>query len=363
MGCGGSKSQTATTTDNPMTVAKPAETKVDPKSFYANYTLGEHLGKGKFAEVKKCTHSATKQVYAAKMLIKAKMDEEDLKALVDEVQIMQRIKHPNLISLVDFYDEEDVYILVQELATGGELFDRIVKDVCYSEEKARKYVKTLAQAVGYLHDNDIVHRDLKPQNILLDSQREDAELKVADFGFAKETEDSLLQTACGTPDYVAPEILQGKSYGSTVDCWSLGVIFYILLCGYPPFYGDNQTELYTAIKSASFEYDPEDWGHISAQAKDLIDKLLVVQPSQRLTCKQVLKHPWVVAGDLSTSDMGHMKSNLAKFNARRKLKASMNTVRSTVRMRMLMGAKSASRSETPTASGAEESKTGETAEA
>lgn len=375
MGCGSSAPKDVETKENPMMAngksgasagAGGAGASADappPTSFFAHYELQEKLGKGQFATVRKCVHLKTRQVYAAKCILKANVkDDADLAALVDEVSIMKRLRHPNLVRFVEFYIEPDTYYLVQELMTGGELFDRIVAKGVYTEDEARGYVRTLTRAIQYCHNNNVVHRDLKPENVLLTTERDDADVKIADFGFAKTTDESksfLLETACGTPGYVAPEILLGKRYGQEVDCWSLGVMFYILLAGYPPFYGDSKDELYANIKSGTFEYDPEEWDAISADAKDLISKILVVDPKKRLTCDQILEHPWLKAAGTGTADLAHTRAKMRSFNARRKLLAGMHTVRTTVRMKMLLAAtKKAAAAPAPAAptTGADEKK-------
>ena len=160
----------------------------------------------------------------------------------------------------------------------------------YNEREARDLVKLLLEAIKYCHDANVVHRDLKPENLLLTSKDDDASIKLADFGFAKRVEFNSegLVTACGTPGYVAPEILEGKSYGKTVDIWSIGVITYILLCGYPPFHDDNHNALFKKIKKGKFEFDSPYWDHVSDDAKDLILEMLVVDPEKRCCCLHVV---------------------------------------------------------------------------
>lgn len=166
---------------------------------------------------------------------------------------------------------------------GGELFDRIVDKSYYTEREARDLVLLLLEAIKYCHSYGIVHRDLKPENVLLSSKDDNASIKLADFGFAKklDLDSENLTTACGTPGYVAPEILKGSSYGKTVDIWSIGVITFILLCGYPPFHHDNHNALFRLIKAGKFEFSSPYWDHISDEAKDLINQMLVVDPAKR----------------------------------------------------------------------------------
>jgi len=209
---------------------------------------------------------------AIKVARKASLSEPELRRLVDEVAIMACLDHVHVVRLHAFYEDEDAFYIVTELMTGGELFDRIVVRTVYGEKEARDIVRTMAEALGYMHESGIVHRDLKPENILLSSADEArALIKIADMGFAKRlpdgyvgqgywgpyrsssglapTPDIGLATSCGTPSYVSPEILLGKKYGPAVDLWSLGVISYILLCGYAPFAAPNQTDLFRCVRA------------------------------------------------------------------------------------------------------------------
>ncbi len=257
-----------------------------------------------------------------------------------------------------------------EIISGGELFNRIVEKEKYNEREARVAMIQLATAIAYAHNKRIAHRDLKPENILLKSKDDDTAIKLADLGFAKILKDNneKMMTPCGTPGYVAPEVISGKAYGLPCDIWSLGVIFYILLCGYPPFDAEDQAVLFKQIKAADYKFDPADWSVVSDAAKDLIRKMLLVDPNARLTAEQVrsgvlycddticdtmltsfnsrfvlqiLQHPWMKmdAAQLPAVDLNNAKEQLRKYNARRRLVAAMRVVRATVRARMLMLAK------------------------
>lgn len=177
-----------------------------------------------------------------------------------------------------------------ELIQGGELFDRICEKQKYTEREARQVMYLLSNALTFMHSKGIVHRDLKPENVLLKTKEDDTSIKLADLGFAKilSNPNQLMTTPCGTPGYVAPEVISGHSYGPACDVWSLGVIFYILLCGYPPFADDNQEQLFNSIKKGHYQMDPAEWGVISDGAKDLVRKILVVDPKQRITAAQVI---------------------------------------------------------------------------
>ena len=177
--------------------------------------------------------------------------------------------------------------------TGGDLFDRIVEKEHYSEREASETIKPVVDAIRYCHNMDIIHRDLKPENILYASKEDCSIIKISDFGLARFISGELATTAVGTPGYVAPEIIAGKAYGREVDYWSIGVILYILLCGFPPFFEENNQQLFEMIKKCEYEFPSPYWDDISDSAKDLIKSLLVADPSKRLNADMILRHPWV----------------------------------------------------------------------
>ena len=195
----------------------------------------------------------------------------------------------------------------------------------YSEHEARVAFFQIITALDYCHGKGVVHRDLKPENLLYSDGTEDAALKIADFGLARLFSDEkhmeMMTTMCGTPGYVAPEILKGLKYDSSVDIWSAGVILYILLCGYPPFYEQNNAALFRQIKSGSFDYPAAQWESISQSAKDLIDAMIIVDPAKRWSTKQILESPWMQVEDLGAKSLDHVIPFMKKFNARRKFKA------------------------------------------
>jgi serine/threonine protein kinase len=208
-----------------------------------------------------------------------------------------------------------------ELVTGGELFNRIVELGAYTEEMAVKVVRSLLDAVAYLHSLNIAHRDLKPTNLLLKSVDDDSDVKIADFGLSKILgENALMQTACGTPIYVAPEVLSGEAYEREVDLWSIGVIMYILLCGFPPFFNDGTDVgmLFDQIMTGTFEFPDPYWTNISDDAKNLIKQFLTVDPAKRPTAEEALKHPWIAGG--GSAAKLDVKAKLKEFNSRRKAK-------------------------------------------
>ena len=308
------------------------------------YEIGDELGSGNFAKVKKAKRKAKtadveKEVggkkkvvlkagadVAIKIIDKAKV--EDMQDIQREIEIMNMVDHPNVINLFEIFDEPKKMNLVLELVTGGELFDRIVAKGNYSEKDAATCMSQLCQALDYLHTKKIVHRDLKPENLLYASPADDANLKVADFGLARMlTAGDMMKTACGTPGYVAPEILKNKGYDSgAVDMWSAGVILYILLCGFSPFYEEELPALFDQILHARYDFPSPWWDSISKEAKSLVQALLTLDPKKRMTADEVLKQPWVT-GAASDAPLDSVQKSLRKYNATRKLKkAAFDTI-------------------------------------
>jgi len=238
-------------------------------------------------------HKETGEEFAIKCIEK---HEVDTSRLDTEVEILTQVDHPHIISLKEVFDSPDTLYLVIELVSGGELFDKITEIGAYSEKTAAQLVYNICSAVHYLHERNIAHRDLKPTNLLLKSPDDLTNVKIADFGLSKIVGDNtMMQTACGTPIYVAPEVLSGEAYEKEVDMWSIGVITYILLCGFPPFFddGSNMAQLFDQILNGEYDYPDEYWEDISDEAKDLIDNLLMVEPDERFTAKEAMEHPWL----------------------------------------------------------------------
>mmetsp|Transcript_16508 Transcript_16508/g.31275 ORF Transcript_16508/g.31275 Transcript_16508/m.31275 type:complete len:335 (-) Transcript_16508:1085-2089(-) len=301
-------------------------------SFRDKYSIGKTLGEGAFSVVKEATSRTSRKSYAAKIVTKAKLTKEDEIALKDEISILKDMRHDHIINLYDVFDEESYYYLVTELMMGGELFDRIVTKTFYNEKEARDVCKILFEALDYCHSKNVAHRDLKPENLLLVSRSDDKNIKIADFGFAKKvTSSKCLVTQCGTPGYVAPEILHGVPYGVKADMWSLGVITYILLGGYPPFIEQNQRELFKKIKRGQYEFHTEYWKNISPEAKNLISKLLTVDPDKRLSARNALEDPWITGSDdvLAGIDLGVNLDQFRRYNAKRKVRQAVLTLMAT----------------------------------
>ncbi|XP_066566148.1 calcium/calmodulin-dependent protein kinase type 1B [Amia ocellicauda] len=261
----------------------------------AVYELKEKLGEGSFSEVRLAQDRRTQKLVAVKCIQKRALKGME-SMLENEIAVLRRIKHDNIVSLEEVFETPTKLYLVMTLVTGGELLDRILERGMYTEWDASEVIRQVLDAVCYLHRLGIVHRDLKPENLLFDTPFEDSKIVISDFGLSKMEEQGALSTACGTPAYIAPELLEQQTYGKEVDLWAVGVIAYILLCGYPPFYDDNDTELYRQIVKAEFEFDSPYWDDISDSAKDFISKLLQRDPEKRYTGEQALQHPWI-SGD------------------------------------------------------------------
>lgn len=307
-------------------VGKPKRSK---GTFDDCYALGRELGEGAFSVVREGIHLKTDRAYAVKIITKSKLSDEDESALEDEISILKDLRHPHIIRLYEVYEDSSLHYLVTEMMDGGELFDRIVSKTYYNEREARDVVRVLLEAVNYCHFRNVAHRDLKPENLLLVSGTDDSDVKIADFGFAKRVvSDECLTTRCGTPGYVAPEILRGVPYGTQADMWSLGVIAYVLLGGYPPFNEEDPARLFKAIRRGEYEFHEEYWGHVSQEAKGLISKLLIVDPRERLTAERALRDPWIgLSGEeLEGKDLGTNLEMFRAFNAKRKFKAAVKVV-------------------------------------
>ena len=253
------------------------------------YLLGETLGQGAFGTVRKAIHKLTQQERAIKILKKRQQDE---RKLFLEVNILSKLAHPNIMEIYEFYEDKANFYIVSELCKGGELFDKMTEKGTFKEAEACPIMLQLVSAICYSHSNNIVHRDLKPENIMLDKVGKSPIIKLIDWGGARYfSKNKKMTTIKGTPYYIAPEVI-GEVYDEKCDIWSLGVIFYVLLCGYPPFNGDTDVEIIQNVQKGKFCFPEEEWGIISSEAKDLIKKMLTYEPSKRISAKEVLLHPW-----------------------------------------------------------------------
>ncbi|XP_031812331.1 calcium/calmodulin-dependent protein kinase type II subunit gamma isoform X29 [Sarcophilus harrisii] len=285
--------------------------------------------RGAFSVVRRCVKKTSTQEYAAKIINTKKLSARDHQKLEREARICRLLKHPNIVRLHDSISEEGFHYLVFDLVTGGELFEDIVAREYYSEADASHCIHQILESVNHIHQHDIVHRDLKPENLLLASKCKGAAVKLADFGLAIEVQGD--QQAwfgfAGTPGYLSPEVLRKDPYGKPVDIWACGVILYILLVGYPPFWDEDQHKLYQQIKAGAYDFPSPEWDTVTPEAKNLINQMLTINPAKRITADQALKHPWVCQRSTVASMMHRQETVecLRKFNARRKLKGAILT--------------------------------------
>ncbi|XP_037114918.1 calcium/calmodulin-dependent protein kinase (CaM kinase) II beta 1 isoform X5 [Syngnathus acus] len=297
--------------------------------FTDEYQLYEELGKGAFSVVRRCVKLCTGQEHAAKIINTKKLSARDHQKLEREARICRLLKHPNIVRLHDSISEEGFHYLLFDLVTGGELFEDIVAREYYSEADASHCIQQILEAVLHCHQMGVVHRDLKPENLLLASKCKNAAVKLADFGLAIEVqgEQQAWFGFAGTPGYLSPEVLRKEAYGKPVDIWACGVILYILLVGYPPFWDEDQHKLYQQIKAGAYDFPSPEWDTVTPEAKNLINQMLTINPARRITAQEALKHPWVCQRSTVASMMHRQETVecLKKFNARRKLKGAILT--------------------------------------
>ena len=281
------------------------------------------LGQGSFAIVKLVKEKSSGEERALKIIAKRPLKDNNEKMLKEEIAILGKVEHPHVIKMWDLYETREGVFIVTDLCRGGELFDRLVERVHYNELDARHITRQIFEGIAYLHDHDIIHRDLKPENILLRDKEEPANVVISDFGLSKfiPEDGHLLMTACGSPQYVAPEVLLGSGYGPAVDIWSAGVIAYCLLAGYTPFYGEDQPALFQQILSMEVEFEPEYWADVSGTAKDFILKCLC-RTRQRMTAKEALAHPYLAdLPELHADALPEHKGKCLKESAQRHMTA------------------------------------------
>jgi len=288
------------------------------------------LGEGSYGTVSKATNKSTHAVRAVKSISKAQM--KNLDRFKQEIAIMKMMDHPNIIKLFETFEDHRNIYLIMELSLGGELFDRIIDAGHFTEVQAATLMQQIFRAIYYMHENKVCHRDLKPENFLFSSKDpiEKCLLKIIDFGLScVYTADQVLTTKAGTPYYVAPQVLAGK-YDQLSDLWSCGVIMYVILCGYPPFYGETDADVLTKVRLGNFTFNAADWKNVSEDAKNLIRLLLKMNPRDRYTAEQSLHHVWVKNKAPKAADVAigaGMVDNLRGFRSQNKLKkAALNII-------------------------------------
>eukprot|EP01105_Mastigella_eilhardi_P019321 TRINITY_DN453_c0_g1_i1.p1 TRINITY_DN453_c0_g1~~TRINITY_DN453_c0_g1_i1.p1 ORF type:complete len:321 (+),score=94.41 TRINITY_DN453_c0_g1_i1:618-1580(+) len=284
--------------------------------------------RGTFSTVRIGVSVKSGELVAVKVIKKTTNDKKDMAAVENEIECWSLLDHPHIVTMKEVYDTTTSYCIVQELVTGGELFDKIVERSQYSEKDASELVLHILQAVNHMHERGVIHRDLKPENLLLSDKTDKAIIKLADFGLSCKTTDAKrMRKAVGTPGYISPEVLVSLEdpsivCGKEVDIWAVGVIAFILLCGYPPFYAEDEETSFELTIMGQFEFASHSWTNISAEAKDLISHILVVDPASRYTAQQIIDHPWM-KGNCPNAHLTETVTALKKFNARQKWKAAM----------------------------------------
>ncbi|ROW14737.1 hypothetical protein VPNG_03805 [Cytospora leucostoma] len=283
----------------------------------AKYRFGRTLGAGTYGIVREADSPSGK--VAVKIILKKNVKGNE-RMVYDELDMLQRLKHPNIVRFVDWFESRDKYYIVTELATGGELFDRICEQGKFTEKDAAATIKQVLGAVDYLHSKNVVHRDLKPENLLYLTKASNSDLVLADFGIAKmlDSKDEVLTTMAGSFGYAAPEVMLKKGHGKPVDMWSMGVITYTLLCGYSPFRSENLQDLIDECSNAQVVFHERYWKDVSDDAKDFILHLLQPNPDDRWSSTRALKHPWLT-GDNATDHnlLPEIKAFMAKARLRR----------------------------------------------
>jgi calcium-dependent protein kinase len=275
---------------NDLTIKKSSFIAYKKGSISKEYTFGKSLGSGSFGTVREAIHKTTRNVRAVKILKKSEQDEEKLFL---EVDILARLSHPNIMQIYEFYDDNSNFYIVSEYCPGGELFDCITEKGFFTEKEASFLLKQILSGICYSHENKIVHRDLKPENILLDDKSDNPILKLIDWGGARYfTKNKKMNRINGTPYYIAPEVLS-ESYDEKCDIWSCGVILYVLLCGYPPFNGESDSDIMMSVRKGQYDFPVEEWSTISKDAKDLVSKMLKFDPKKRYSAKECLSHSWI----------------------------------------------------------------------
>jgi calcium/calmodulin-dependent protein kinase I len=257
-----------------------------------SYEIGKELGSGAFSVVKSAIHKVTQEVVAIKILDKYEEDDEQTQKFRQEIKIISSLIHENIVQFYRLDEDEENFYVIMELIGGGELFDYIISTGMIKEPDAVCVIAQVCKAIEYMHSVGIIHRDLKPENLLF-KDMDHKVIKIADFGESRSFKEGQLNTYCGTPDYMAPEIIRGESYGPEVDIWSIGVITYVMLSGFPPFDGENDIEVFASILSVRYDFPSPEWNKISQSAKTFIQSILLENPKQRLTASGCLSHPWL----------------------------------------------------------------------
>jgi len=285
------------------------------------YEIGDELGRGAFSIVVEAVQKSTNRLVAIKIVDKKNTSP---KQMYDELSVMSNLHHENIVEYIEMFNRNNGYHVIMERINGGELFDRIIQYETYNEVEAARVMNQALSALKHMHDLEYVHRDLKPENLLLSSKERDATIKLADFGFATKFKEGGLRSVVGTPPYMAPELVRLRggnrdfpSYDKKVDCWSIGIILYILLSGVHPFQMDDDEVMMQTIESGTWDWIGTTWDHVSDEAKDLIRHLIEPDPNVRYTIDEALDHPWT-KGSFGTNNLSSAQEQLRKFQAKKK---------------------------------------------
>lgn len=300
------------------------------KFFEDVYSIGEELGRGGFSTVRRVKNRITGEDYAAKVMCTGRMSDRERAKVQEEIRICCQLRHPNIVQLHETVCDRSTLYMVFEYLSGGELFDDIVAREFYTESHASRYMGQVLESVRYCHSIGIVHRDLKPENLILASSKPGAPLKLVDFGLAIEMKScdgpqgESRYGISGSPGYVAPEVLKDEMYGKPVDVWACGVILYIMLAGFLPFWDDDNDVLFQRIKGGDYSFPSPEWDTLTADCKDLVGKMLTVEPHARVTVQQALSHPWIRHSDRVASKLHRQVTldGLRRLKARLKLKGA-----------------------------------------
>jgi len=283
------------------------------ETFEDKYEKGKEIGRGAFSIVYKGIRKSDNSEIAIKVVNKVGQSADVIKLLRREISVMKKLQHPGIVSLYDVFEDDSSITMVLEYINGGELYDQIIDRGSFSEKDAISTVRQLLNALAYMHSNGVAHRDLKPENLLCASDSQT--VKIADFGLSKDfSTASVMQTCCGSPSYVAPEVLGGGVYDTACDIWSLGVITYVLLSGFLPFFADTQQELFDRIMDGQFEFDQDVWDDVSDEAKDFVTQCLTLEPSERPSAATLLKHPWIASSTARTHKL-NARASMANLNS------------------------------------------------
>jgi calcium/calmodulin-dependent protein kinase I len=306
---------------------------INEKTFEECYSKDKRLQNGTYGVVYEAIRldddTTDSKKYAVKVVDRLKLKKRDDTAVFREVSILKELSDvENVVSCIDFFVSPETLYVVLNLAQGGDVFDRLIQRKTYTEQFARELAKVLLKTIHIIHERKIIHRDLKPGNLLLRDDSDDCSILLADFGFATYlNEDGYCRTRCGTPAYVAPEVILECPYTSKVDCWSCGCILYMLLCGYPPFQGQHHRELFRKIRAGNFTFHESSWANVSIPAKQLIVNLLTVNPDRRWSAQEALESSWMKRSTPQHLSENDLSEALSRIRARRKLKAAMDAVR------------------------------------